>query len=320
MIVRDLARFGAVMTLVSTISASTLTEDWTTFPFDRGWVNWTGNPGTGDLGWNDTEGGYVFEEDDYPATGDAYYSLMTFGENVTCTGSFSMGSSSPGGQYELPGFGMMQDSSTYSFIYYDKCRNDLRFIKVINNILYFDQSPDYNLPIPSGAIFSIQMTRSGSDYQFILQYGSQGYLWIAQDTIGPSISQWYPAVVLRYLGSRCYSLHMDDDLGIPNDEACYGDSPMQATLQIGSINPNPFRSEAIITFHSPELEDVSLLVYNTSGRLVSSQEIAATVEGQNLATWDGCGSSGESLPNGVYFVRLVAGSESSNTAMVNILR
>lgn len=76
-----------------------------------------------------------------------------------------------------------------------------------------------------------------------------------------------------------------------------------------AVNPNPFRGTADIVFEIPALEgeEVSLRVYDVSGRQVSSVWAQARGTGKpkvNRIIWNGSDSVGESLGSGVYFLKL----------------
>ena len=71
---------------------------------------------------------------------------------------------------------------------------------------------------------------------------------------------------------------------------------------------------------SPGLDNVTLEVFNTAGRLVSSLEMGAMVEGQHIVSWNICGTSGQPLSNGVHIIRIVSESGNFATAQVILLR
>jgi flagellar hook assembly protein FlgD len=95
---------------------------------------------------------------------------------------------------------------------------------------------------------------------------------------------------------------------------------IQGSLSISTVYPNPFSTASSVVFQSPGLASVTLEVYDVSGRLVKSQELGAVSEGRQTVLWDGSSSSGETLSNGVYIIRLAGGSGSSATARVILLR
>ena len=70
--------------------------------------------------------------------------------------------------------------------------------------------------------------------------------------------------------------------------------------------PNPFARSASIAYHVPHESDVTIRIYDVSGRLVRTLVDDATEPGRHLAVWDGRGDSGESLGSGVYLCAMDA--------------
>lgn len=66
--------------------------------------------------------------------------------------------------------------------------------------------------------------------------------------------------------------------------------------------PNPFSSVTEIRCQMTDERNVSLRIYDTSGRLVRDLSEAATVTGHQLSVrWDGTNATGMKLPAGIYF-------------------
>lgn len=86
-----------------------------------------------------------------------------------------------------------------------------------------------------------------------------------------------------------------------------------------SARPNPFVESTEIHFSLAESRNVSLTIYDVSGRLVRTLLQENRVAGAHQIVWDGRSSGGELVPAGVYFVRLEAGSL-SHTAKIVALR
>jgi hypothetical protein len=77
-----------------------------------------------------------------------------------------------------------------------------------------------------------------------------------------------------------------------------------------NISPNPARSLATFVYGVPEPAEVSLLFFDSSGRLVRTLLDAPHAAGVYKAAWDGRASNGDLLPSGIYCARLVCGVES----------
>jgi hypothetical protein len=72
--------------------------------------------------------------------------------------------------------------------------------------------------------------------------------------------------------------------------------------------PNPFGPSVTISYDLPKVSEVTLQIYDVSGRVVRVLVDAATEPGgQRQATWDGRDDSGRDVASGVYFCRLQAG-------------
>ena len=74
-------------------------------------------------------------------------------------------------------------------------------------------------------------------------------------------------------------------------------------VQSFDIQPNPFNTETTIRFTLPSAQDINLMVYDVSGREVSSIRTNAPA-GLNVLTWNGMSNAGQRLNPGVYFVQL----------------
>ncbi|HSG27868.1 MAG TPA: Ig-like domain-containing protein [Candidatus Krumholzibacterium sp.] len=80
--------------------------------------------------------------------------------------------------------------------------------------------------------------------------------------------------------------------------------------------PNPFNPGTSISWQQPEEGPVLLEVYDVSGRRVAVVERGYRYAGDHHVQWDGSGPGGERLGSGVYFYRLVFGSEVRTRKMV----
>jgi hypothetical protein len=72
--------------------------------------------------------------------------------------------------------------------------------------------------------------------------------------------------------------------------------------------PNPFNPSTSIEFHLPRREQVSLRVYDVSGRLVRTIVEETLERGDYRFTWDGHNDRGATVASGVYFYMLKSDS------------
>lgn len=76
-----------------------------------------------------------------------------------------------------------------------------------------------------------------------------------------------------------------------------------------SLYPNPFNSELTISVDIPKDNEVSIEIFNVLGSRVYSATYGPLKSGNVLVKWCGVDNNGVSVPGGVYFVSVKAGSE-----------
>ena len=69
---------------------------------------------------------------------------------------------------------------------------------------------------------------------------------------------------------------------------------------------NPFQHEMKIAFTIPRKDQVSLMIYDSSGRLVKELFSGVAEKGTHHVTWEGIDGLGRPLPSGVYFCAMDA--------------
>ncbi len=80
--------------------------------------------------------------------------------------------------------------------------------------------------------------------------------------------------------------------------------------------PNPFNPKTQIAFSLPESADVTLSVYDVSGRRVATLVDRQLPAGPYSVEWNGRADNGEKVASGVYFYRLMAGEKETSRKMV----
>jgi len=87
------------------------------------------------------------------------------------------------------------------------------------------------------------------------------------------------------------------------------ETPRYSTREAGylKVYPNPFRNVVCIKFQIPNKSEISLNIYDATGRLVR----CLTLDAQRLTpvVWDGTDDSGRRLPVGVYFCQVQCGDK-----------
>ena len=83
--------------------------------------------------------------------------------------------------------------------------------------------------------------------------------------------------------------------------------------------PNPFNPKTTIAFELPRRMDVSLDIFDVSGRLTRSLIDGISYgAGRHEVIWNGRDDSGQRVSSGTYFFRLKAGEYSETKRMVLI--
>lgn len=80
------------------------------------------------------------------------------------------------------------------------------------------------------------------------------------------------------------------------------------TVTLGAF-PNPFNPQVTITFTVASPREVTLQIFDATGRAVWSRAQRRATAGTHQVTWDGRDASGNPCASGVYFCRLDAGNE-----------
>ena len=79
---------------------------------------------------------------------------------------------------------------------------------------------------------------------------------------------------------------------------------MDGPLTLGTFQPNPFNNSTRLAFaiSTTTNEDVTIGVYDISGRLVKQLVSGSKAPGQYEVSWDGKGDNGAAVHSGLYFV------------------
>jgi hypothetical protein len=80
--------------------------------------------------------------------------------------------------------------------------------------------------------------------------------------------------------------------------------------------PNPVISNTVIRYAIPAEDQVSLKVYDLSGRLVKTLVSESQKSGVYAFKWDGRDNSGKRLPSGIYFYRFKSGDYTATKKLI----
>ncbi|MCH8837957.1 MAG: T9SS type A sorting domain-containing protein, partial [Candidatus Marinimicrobia bacterium] len=80
--------------------------------------------------------------------------------------------------------------------------------------------------------------------------------------------------------------------------------------------PNPFNPSTTTGFELPAASEVTLIVYDLTGREVTRLADGGYLAGYHQVAWDGRNASGRLLPSGIYIARLTTPGYSNSIKML----
>ena len=104
------------------------------------------------------------------------------------------------------------------------------------------------------------------------------------------------------IGTIPVTLTVDSTVSIGVDES---ESPLKA-FALEQNFPNPFNPTTTIVYELPRQSNVTLTVYDVTGRRVRELLSGIQPAGRHAAVWNGTDAAGRPVATGVYFYRLVA--------------
>jgi hypothetical protein len=91
---------------------------------------------------------------------------------------------------------------------------------------------------------------------------------------------------------------------------------MSVNLQPGY--PNPFTKYTTIQYRLAKSSPVKVQIFNIKGQLIKTLETGLKTAGNFRLTWNGTDEQNQTVPNGVYFIRLQAGAERQTTKILKL--
>jgi hypothetical protein len=95
-----------------------------------------------------------------------------------------------------------------------------------------------------------------------------------------------------------------------------GDTPAISGLTVLQNHPNPFRATTALRIRLGVASDISIEMFDVTGRRVRTQQLARQTAGWRTIPWDGRGDSGQLLSSGVYWCRVTANGTMVTNRMV----
>jgi hypothetical protein len=89
-----------------------------------------------------------------------------------------------------------------------------------------------------------------------------------------------------------------------------------STFALHSSSPNPFSVSTVIGFDLPHATSVSIRVYDTNGRAVTTLTEGLWPSGRHSVSWDGVDEGGKHVGPGIYFVRMRSGEYKATSKLL----
>jgi hypothetical protein len=144
-------------------------------------------------------------------------------------------------------------------------------------------------------------------------------LFVSVNGVNPTGTQWGPRETLETIPANAYSIDEAIKLNVPGRSVQFimieaGNNLLYPTSvasehknETGLINyPNPFSSKTTIQFQTTSFETVSLVVFDQTGRKITTLVNETLPSGMHQFEFDG-----SSLPGGIYFYKLKVGNNTS---------
>lgn len=160
------------------------------------------------------------------------------------------------------------------------------------NVHYAEISP-YTGALSYGGVVSVGDTTYNAIYGQTPQF-------VPND--GPGIT--WSQLVNEAVPSDVYYRHKDTLLAIKETKTASHPSP----ISLYQNYPNPAREKTMIRFTVPNNTNISLNIYDISGRLVKTLANGIPWAASSFVVWNGKNEEGKEVPGGVYFYTLRAGA------------
>ncbi len=109
----------------------------------------------------------------------------------------------------------------------------------------------------------------------------------------------------------------DQDFVLTNDPTgIEAGAPASAVARLSPAAPNPSRGETTFALDLPRPTDLSLVVFDASGRRVRTLAAGPFPQGRHAVAWDGRDDAGRTVPSGAFFARLEAGGVRESTKIL----
>ncbi|MCK4585370.1 T9SS type A sorting domain-containing protein [candidate division WOR-3 bacterium] len=171
------------------------------------------------------------------------------------------------------------------------------------NVHYAEISPYTGALSYGGQVSSIPPSNDSTNtiYPHITYYvplGSQ----VPAGMHGPGIT--WCQMVNNFQPADVYYTHPDTLVPVEETKTISSSSP----IKLYQNYPNPAREKTMIRFTVPNNTNISLNIYDISGRLVKTLANGIPGAGSYFVVWDGKNEEGKEVPGGVYLYTMRAGA------------
>ncbi|MBN2379141.1 T9SS type A sorting domain-containing protein [candidate division WOR-3 bacterium] len=108
----------------------------------------------------------------------------------------------------------------------------------------------------------------------------------------------------------------DNDEETRHINIAVAETPVGLPFALEAIKPNPFVGSTKVSFALPHTTNVSLKVYDISGKLVATLVNGTEKPGRHSVTWNGTDDAGRTVAQGIYLVRMESESFSATKKVV----
>jgi len=108
-----------------------------------------------------------------------------------------------------------------------------------------------------------------------------------------------------------YFAYAQSSTGIRNQERSYPTS-----IRLGQNYPNPFNGTTIIPFELPKEDDISVRIFDSLGRRVTTINLGRKGPGHHFVQWQATAADGASLSSGVYLCQISGRSQALAVKLV----
>ncbi|RMG60785.1 MAG: T9SS C-terminal target domain-containing protein, partial [Calditrichaeota bacterium] len=134
-----------------------------------------------------------------------------------------------------------------------------------------------------------------------------GGSWQALGVGMPAVSVYdlkiHPTQHFLVAGTHGRSMYVLNDL--PTAVEAESVSPLAGDFTLLPNYPNPFNPETVVPFRLASRTEVTVAIYNALGQRVTTLVEGVLAAGRHEVRWNGTDRTGQPVPSGVYFARLV---------------